>query len=213
MSAELLLRAARCYEGAGWSADACRCYEGAGHPAEAARLYEARELWAPAARAYAEASEWSAAARCYLRAGEPEPASECLLKAGERLEASWVLAEDLHRFRHARSIVRELETDDDVDSVVRELVLARCEAGLREPGPASRRLRGVVRRLAELDSGLARDRVAERASAVARSLRRPDLEVLVHATASEAVVPGAAERWEAWAVTKLGDASGVPMEE
>ncbi len=213
MNAELMLRAAACYARAGWAPEACRCYERSGHHAEAARLYQARGLWAPAAGAYALASAWRDAARCYLQAGEPGPAAECLLKAGETLEAAWILAEDLHRFQRARVLVRDLETDSATAAATRELVLARCEAGLKEAEAGARRLRRVIGHLGELDPGPGRERSELRAVAVARGLRRPDLQAQVHAAAENAGIHGAAERWEAWAVATLGDASGVPVDE
>ncbi len=214
MTSDLLLRAAHCYVRAGWADDAGRCFQGAGHPLAAARLYEQRRQWAPAARAYAEAAEWQGAGRCYLRAGEPGPAADCLLKAGQKLEAAWILAAELHQFRRAHELARASgAADSDRDeALARELVLARCEAGLDQSRDAARRLRGLLDELPGLLPMIGQ-RAERRALAVAGSLGRPDLQALILAAASRAGIPGAFERWQAWAVDTLGDASGLPIED
>ncbi len=240
VSSDLLARAASCYARAGWNHEACRCYEQTGHHAEAARLYESMELWPAAANAYVLAGAWSSAARCYLRAGDPASAAENLLKADEHLEAGWVLAERLHRFRRARAVVEPIKTTqthfsapaqyhplhpmegtydrssyevaDPSAAAARDLVLARCDAGDGQSKPAAKRLRQVIQGFGELDPGPGRQRVEEWAAAVATSLGRPDLVSRLYAAANGAEIPGAAERWEAWAVERLGDATGVPME-
>ncbi len=212
-NADLLARAASCYARAGWNREACRCFEQTGQHAEAARLYEIMELWPPAAEAYVLAGAWSSAARCYLRAGEPAPAAEYLLKAGEPLEAGWVLAEHLHRFQRARAVVDDAATPHVSDEAARELVLARCEAGSRQPGPAAKRLRRVIAGFGELGPGFGRQRIEDRVVAVASTLGRPDLAARLYAAVNAAQVPGAVERWEAWALETLGDATGIPMNE
>lgn len=212
MSEPLFLRAARCYAGSGWLAEAGRCFERAGRPLEAARLYEQRGEWTAAARAYGRAGEWAGAARCHLRAGEPEAAVECLERAGQRIEAAWLLADTLHRFARARALVEPLAPEAVPDVLRRETALARCEAGAGEARAAAVRLRGAIRRLGEHPAGPGQTDLADWMLAVARSLGRTDLEALVHAAAYRAGAPGAAERWERWALATLGDASGVPVE-
>lgn len=218
MTQDLFLRAAQCYVRAGWVDDAGRCFEEAGRPLEAARLYEQRQQWGLAAQAYAEAAEWEAAGRCYLRSGEPEPAADCLLKAGRQLEAAWVLAQDLDQFRRAQDLADAVDVTglDDVgasgDALLHELVLARCEAGLRKSKEAARRLRRLLDALPGLLPGVGQ-RIEGRALAVAESLGRPDLQALIHAAAGRAGLPGAFERWQAWAIDTLGDASGLPIDD
>ncbi len=213
MNQELLACAASCYARAGWNHEACRCYEQTEQHAEAARLYESMELWPAAANAYVLAGAWSSAARCYLRAGDPASAAEYLLKAGELLDAGWVFAERLHRFRRARSVVDPVATEHASDEAARDLVLARCDAGSRQPARAAKRLRQVIDNFGELAPGPGRQRVEEWAAAVAASLGRPDLASRLYAAANAAEVPGAIERWEAWALETLGDATGIPMNE
>lgn len=213
MSSELLARAASCYVRAGWTHEAIRCFERMGRHAEAARLYEQLELWPEAARAYVVAGAWSHAARCFLRAGDPASAAEYLLRAGDDLEAGWILAHRLHRFRRARAVVEPAAAQHPSTEAARELVLARCEAGNGEPRPAARRVRKVIAQLGDLGPGPGRQRAEEWAAAVADSLGRPDLVARLYAEADRVEMPGAVERWEAWATGALGDASGIPLKE
>jgi hypothetical protein len=212
-SVDLLARAASCYVRAGWKHEAVRCFEQTGQQAEAARLYEDLELWPAAASAYVLAGVWSSAARCFLRADDAASAAKYLLQADELLEAGWVLAERLHRFRRARAVVEPVATTHASDEAARQLVLARCDAGDGQSKPAAKRLGQVIRGFGKLDPGPGRGRVEEWTVAVAASLGRADLVSRLYAVASGAEIPGAVERWEAWAVETLGDATGIPMNE
>jgi hypothetical protein len=207
----LLVRAAECYQRAGWIADACRCFEGAQRWQQSAQLHEEREQWGPAARAYFRAEEWAAAARCHHRDGQPASAADCLLRDGDVLPAAWLLADTLHRFARARAVLTEVRFRTPAATLSRELVLARCEAGTGAASAAARRLHETLARLGEVRPGSGRRRIEQWADAVAHALHRPDLVALVHAAATRAEIPGAAARWESWATTSLGDASGLPL--
>ena len=48
---------------------------------------------------------------------------------------------------------------------------------------------------------------------IAQVLNRPDLTALIYATAYRAKIPNARQEWEVWALSTLGDATGVPKPE
>lgn len=212
MSQELLARAASCYLRAGWLAEAGRCFEGAQQPAEAARIREQLGEWPQAAALYERAGLDSQAARCFLEAGLPLQAAECLLRAGEALAAAWVLADRVGQPGRARAVAEDVAADGATTRARRELVLGRCEAELDEPAQAARRLRGVIDTFGELSPGPLRRELEDWGAALATRLDRPDLAAMLHAVATRAGSPGAAERWEAWALERLGDASGIPQD-
>jgi tetratricopeptide (TPR) repeat protein len=209
---EMLQRAGRCYAAAGWMGDAGRVFERAGDFRSAAAYYEQGQSWLFAGRCYACGGVWKDAARCFVRCNEWEEAAQCLEKAGEVVEAAWLWAHRLHRFQHARVLAERVKPAKDEERMAGELVLARCEVGLDRAGQAAGRLKGVVSELATFSVGWERQRLDEWALEVAQLLRRPDITAMIHAAAVAAKVPGAVDKWEAWAMEELGDASGIPGE-
>jgi hypothetical protein len=208
--ADLLSRASRCYLAAGWADDACRCLEHLANHQAAARLHEQSRRWEQAAAHYALAQDWHGAARCYLSLGRPEPAAEALIRAGDLVHAGWILAEQAHLFARARTLLAGFATESETLRLAVEIVLARCEAGTGAPAEAARRLARAALRLRELRPGPDRSRVEEWALAVGDALRRWDLIALVHAAAVTVGVPGAAARWESWALKTFNDPTGIP---
>ncbi|MCP4696693.1 MAG: hypothetical protein GY862_07575 [Gammaproteobacteria bacterium] len=207
---KLLRKASQCYLNAGLSDDACRCFDALGDYRRAARLHEEQNRWKEAAQAYAQAQSWLDAARCYLRSEQPAEAAQCYLNGDDKLQAAWIFAEQAHCFKRARSILQQQDfaADSLSDTLTRDIILARCEAGNGDAGKAGKYIHNVIHAFADLEPGPGRLRVEEWVLAVARHLGRPDLSVSLYAAACNAGVPEAEERWEAWAVKVLGDASG-----
>ena len=209
---ELLRRAANCYLGADWVDDACRCFEQLGDDALAARLHERQGRFLQAAQGYERAHHWTDAARCYQRCELPSEAATCLLRAGDRWQAAWLLVDRAGRWQRARLLAQELTPTTPVETLALELLLARCEAAGAHPRAAAARLQRVLQRLIEVPTGAERQQLESWAFAVADCLRRPDLIATLHAAAVVAGMPGASKRWESWALSSLGDATGIPLE-
>jgi len=209
---ELLRRAANCYLGADRVDDACRCFEQLGDDAHAAPLHERQGRFLQAAQHYERARQWTDAARCYLRCDLPDEAATCLLQAGDRWQAAWLLVDRAGRWQRARLLAQEQVPTTLAETLALELLLARCEAAAAHPRTAAARLQRVLQRLNEIASGPERQWLESWAFAVADCLRRPDLIATLHAAAVVAGMPGAARRWEEWALTNLGDATGILLE-
>ncbi len=210
--AELLRRAANCYLSAARVDDACRCFEQLQEHARAARLHEHQERWLAAARGYEQAGLWQDAARCYERCDWPNEAAACLLQSGERLPAAWLLVDRAQRWRRAHLLAQEITPDSLADRLALELLLARCETAGGHARAAAVRLQRVIEQFDQLSPGPARQRVEAWAFSVTDHLQRPDLCAALHAATVAAGSPGAARRWESWALATWGDATGVPLE-
>ncbi|MFO1433410.1 MAG: hypothetical protein U1F76_25490 [Candidatus Competibacteraceae bacterium] len=208
---ELLRRAANCYLGADQVDDACRCFEQLSDDALAARLHERQGRFLQAAQGYERAGNWTDAARCYQRCELPNEAAACLLRAGDRWQAAWLLADRAGRWQRARLLAQELTPTTRVENLALELLLARCEAAGTQPRTAATRLQRVLQRLSEVPTGAERRQLESWAFAVADCLRRPDLIATLHAAAVVAGMPGASKRWENWALSSLGDTTGIPL--
>ena len=209
---ELLRRAANCYLGADLVDDACHCFEQLGDDALAARLHERQGRFLQAAQGYERTGNWTDAARCYQRCGLPNEAAACLLQAGDRWQAAWLLADQAGRWQRARLLAQELTPTTLMETLALELLLARCEAAGMHPRTAAARLQRVLQRLIEVPTGVERQQLESWAFAIANCLRRPDLAATLHAAAVVAGMPGASQRWESWALSNLGDATGIPLE-
>jgi hypothetical protein len=210
-SAEHLRRAAECYARAGWDEDVCRVYGGLGDDRRAAPYLERLGRWAQAAGCYERVTQWNDAARCHVQAERFDDAADCLLKAGEALQAAWLLADRAHRYRRAEIEVGRAADRTDHDRLAKELILARCEAATGDEERAVGRLRDVTERLRTLPADAPRGTLLDWGLVVAERLRRPDLTALLFAAAVAAGLHKAEERWEAWALEVLGDATGVPL--
>ncbi len=208
-AAEILRRAAACYNRAGWEEDACRLYEQVGDERHAAAFHERLGRHERAARGYERVGEWRDAARCYLLCERPDEAAECQLKAGDVIEAAWTLAHLAHRFGRAEALAAQFSANSESDHLAVNLILARCDAGAQRSSEAAQRLHASVQPLRGL-SDVRRFPLFQWTFAIADVLRRPDLSAILHAAAVSAGLPQAGERWEEWALNTLGDAAGVP---
>ena len=208
---QLLRKAIYCYQQAGMIDDVCRCLEKLGDYLAAARIHEQQQRWLPAAEAYRQAQAWLDAARCYWQCEHSfaEEAAECFVKAGERLQAAWVYAEGAQRFYRARLLLQETPIESLVEEVSRDLILARCEVGIGSAQKAGFFVHNVLTRFPELPLGY-RQRIENWAVTVAQRLSRFDLVATAYAIAYTTGTPDSEKRWEAWALSELGDATGVP---
>lgn len=209
--AALLNKAASCYWQAGCNDDACRCLEKLGDFHGAAPLHERAGRWDRAAWCFEQAGHWSAAARCYRQVGEPLEAARCLVNAGELLEAGWVLAHEAHRPDRARAVLAQVNPQTAEERLALALAKARCTAA-GERQATGHAVRRVADGLAQTAPGPGQERVIDWALALAEVLDRPDLTAQIYAAAIETAVPQAAERWEQWALKRLGNASGIGAE-
>jgi tetratricopeptide (TPR) repeat protein len=212
---QLMQRAAKCYARAGWADDACRLFQSLGDFRSAASYQERQGRWLEAAACYSSAGEWQSAARCFLKRNRYSEAAQCLEKAGDKIHAAWLWAHHLHRFQYAQTIAANQKpgTNAEANHLSIQLVLARCGAGLKKKVQAAKQLHQVITTLRTLALDMNRNRLNQWAFAVADSLQRPDLTVLIHAASVSSQVPEATEQWETWAIDILGDAAGIPLTE
>jgi formylglycine-generating enzyme required for sulfatase activity len=94
------------------------------------------------------------------------------------------------------------------DELSRDLILARCDAERLE-SQAGLVVSKVIKNFPNLPL-THRQRIEEWAVAVAQRLGRFDLVATTYAIAYTTGTPEAEVRWEAWALSTLGDATGVP---
>ncbi|MCP4661043.1 MAG: hypothetical protein GY856_37045 [bacterium] len=207
---ELLGKAARCYRSAGYLDGACRCLEAGGNLAAAGLLHEQAQRWADAARCFESSGHWDAAASCHLANGEPVDGARCLVTAGRQLEAGWIFAHEAHRYDRARATLAQVNPETPEQTLARDLVLARCEAA-REHNPAGQAVQRATTELGRLSPGPVRTQVVEWALVVADVLDRPDLTAQLQAAAVAAGLPDSVQRWETWALARLGSAEGIPV--
>jgi formylglycine-generating enzyme required for sulfatase activity len=94
------------------------------------------------------------------------------------------------------------------DELSRDLILARCDAERLE-SQAGLVVSKVIKNFPNLPL-THRQRIEEWAVAVAQRLGRFDLVATTYAIAYTTGTPKSEVRWEAWALSTLGDATGVP---
>jgi len=208
---KLLRQASECYLKAGLIDDACRCFEKLDDYAKVADLYEQQQRWEKAALGYRSAQLWHEAARCYLRCEQPIEAAQCFLNGNDPFQAAWIFAQQAHLFNRARSILQQVTIESLADELSRDLILARCEAGNGRYQQAGIYLHGVISQFEQLAHKPHCQQIEQWAVAVAEQIERPDLIASIYAAAYLAGNPKAEQRWEAWAMESLGDATGVPL--
>jgi hypothetical protein len=207
--AQLLQRAAWCYERASHLDDACRCLEASGAWLPAARLHERVGRVEQAAAAYERGGDDHAAARCHEASGAFARAVDSLERAGRPIHAAWLCAHHLRQVAHARQLLLvDVGERHDTDELAVRLVMARADAW-EQPTQAAAGLHEVVRALdgraaGSLEFGSMRELVAW-CLELARVLQRPDLGLLV--LARHVRDP---ERWDAWCGEVLGTSIRVP---
>ncbi|MEV4515500.1 hypothetical protein AB0K00_41905 [Dactylosporangium sp. NPDC049525] len=182
--ANLLERAASCYEQAGLPAEAARCYADAGAHLRAATLYDRLDMAAEAAAAYRD--------------------------GGLLEQAAWTLVDRLGDTTGARAVLPHVTTArTEAQRLSIELVLARCH--LAEDG-GGRLVPATLRRAADLlanRSVRVELRLEEWAVAVAIAAHRFDQVALIFAAAIRGRRPRARERWQAWSERQFG--APVPL--
>lgn len=208
-AAALLQRAAQCYARAGWPDDAVRLFVQLGNDRQAAPYHEQLGHWEAAAACYTRLGDWGNAARCHLAAKQPAESAECTLKAGQPYDAAWLWADQAHHFRRAEATLSDITPATESDRIAVALIQARCEAGLGAATSAARRLNRAIVQLRSAPPDLQHRRLHDWAHTVARVLHRPDLTVLIHASAVATGLPNAQADWASWAAQALGDATGV----
>ncbi|MEH2368491.1 SUMF1/EgtB/PvdO family nonheme iron enzyme [Nostoc sp.] len=206
---QLLQKAAQCYVEAGWLAEACRVWEEIGDYQQAAESYEQLSNWSKAAHCYQQTQNWSNAARCYLMCKQPQAAADCWLQAGELLKASWIWADNLQQTYRVQAELSNFVAETETEALEIELITARCEASSGKKAESAIRLKEQLEPLLKQPQ----KHLYEWALKIASILTRPDLTALIYATAYRAKIPNACQKWEQWAITTLGDATGIPKEE
>ncbi|MGW4942362.1 hypothetical protein ACWEOZ_12340 [Actinoplanes sp. NPDC004185] len=214
---ELLIRAGDCYALAAAPDDAAECYVAAGAHLKAGEQLRSAGRWTAAAEQFRAARRWRSAAECYRAAGARKDAVTCWITAGDGLRAGWELVTSAAPRRAAAITlhrVRDLAGGTEPQSPADRLSIALLRA-LAEPDPdVSRSATATV--LADLPGRLTGPAVTGGPDLLSWAVRaadlieRPDLAATLLAAAYEARVPGAADRWRAWAVDALGDATGIP---
>jgi formylglycine-generating enzyme required for sulfatase activity len=208
---ELLRKAIQCYFKADMLDDACRCLELLDNE-QTTPLYEQHQSWQQAAEAYQRTERWHKAAHCYLRCEQPVKAGECFLNAEDHFQAAWTFAEHAHLFYRALNLVHSLPMVSELDELIRDVIIARCDVGRRRrEEEAGMSLYRMVRRFFELELNPRCHQLEAWAVTVASLMDRPDLIASTYAAAYHVGVPEAEKRWEAWALKRLGDATGVPL--
>lgn len=202
--AQLLARAAHCYQSAGQERDACRCLEQAGQFGAAGNLHEQAGRWPEAAQCFRQAKQWPQAAHCFLQAGLPDEAARSQLAAGNPLEAAWILAHHAQQWHAARSALATFTPADAEQQLALLLLQARCAVAERG-NQASRLVRQVCTRLGELQVGSNHQRVMTWAYILCHEvLDRPDLTQELLACAWQTGID-TRTRWEHWAQQRLGN--------
>ncbi|MBW4635072.1 MAG: SUMF1/EgtB/PvdO family nonheme iron enzyme [Iphinoe sp. HA4291-MV1] len=208
-SIELLQKAAQCYLEAGWLIEACRVWEQIGDYHQAAQTYEQQANWQKAAQCYQKAQNWSNAARCYLMCEQPQAAADCWLQAGQILQAAWIWADKQKQFHRTQAQLANIIPQNQTQAIEIELITARCQASTGKKSESALILREQLEPLLKLPQ----KHLYEWALTIAQVLTRPDLTALIYATAYRAKMPNACKEWEKWAISTLGDATGIPKEE
>ncbi|OUL34966.1 sulfatase-modifying factor protein [Nostoc sp. T09] len=208
-SYQLLQKAAFCYVEAGWLAEACRVWEQIGDYHQAALTYEQMSNWAKAAHCYQLTQNWSNAARCYLMCEQPQAAADCWQKVGETLKAAWIWADNLQQIYLTQSQLSNFIPQTETEALEIQLIIARCEASSGKKAESAKRLKEQLEPL--LKQG--QKHLYEWALTIAKVLTRPDLTAVIYATAYRGNMLNACQEWEQWAISTLGDATGIPKQE
>ncbi len=146
--------------------------------------------------------------RCLKALGEYSQAAELYEQNNEPWQAAWMYAEGAHLFYRARYLVRETPVLDLADELSHDLILARC-AEIGSKSQAGLVISKVIQHFPQLPF-IHRQRIEEWAVLVAQRLGRFDLVAITYAVAYTTGTPESEIRWEAWALSTLFDATGVP---
>jgi len=159
---------------------------------------------------------------CYEKAGQIDDVCRCLQALGEYVEAAeryeqnnepwqaaWLYAGEARLFYHARYLVQQTPVLDLADELSHDLILARCDAQIGSKSQAGLTNSKVIKHFPQLPL-IHRQRIEEWAVIVAQHLGRFDLVATTYAIAYTTGTPESEIRWEAWALSTLGDATGVP---
>ena len=174
------------------------------------QTYTKTELLRKAIACYQKVGMYEDICRCLSALGDYEEAAELYQQHGEPWQVAWMYAEDARRFYRARAMaLKEIPINEFVDELSRDLILERCDA---ETGPkprASQVLDNVVEQFRQIPFQH-RPRIEAWAVTIAQKLMRVDLVAMIYARSYTSGTPEAEIRWEAWALSVLGDATGVP---
>jgi formylglycine-generating enzyme required for sulfatase activity len=172
------------------------------------KMYTRTELLRKAIACYEQAGQIEDMCRCLRALGEYVEAAELYAANNEPWLSAWMYAEGAHLFHQARYLVQDLPVNDLADELSRDLILARCDAERLE-SQAGLVVSKVIKNFPNLPL-IHRQRIEEWAVAVAQRLGRFDLVATTYAIAYTTGTPESEVRWEAWALSTLGDATGVP---
>ncbi|MGK7872406.1 MAG: SUMF1/EgtB/PvdO family nonheme iron enzyme [Xenococcaceae cyanobacterium] len=206
---ELLEKAAHCYEKAGWFDEAGRVWETLEEYSQAAKCYSQQENWEKAAHCYLQACQWGNAVQCYLKANQPDAAVECWHQGGEPLKAAWIRADYLKQRYQILAILAEFTPKTETEALEIELITVRCQASPRNKSQAAH----CLRKLLDFQISIGNNHLYEWGLRIAQVIKRPDLKALIHSKAVRDKIPLAIEEWEKWAIEKLGDATGIPLQQ
>jgi formylglycine-generating enzyme required for sulfatase activity len=171
-------------------------------------MYTRTELLRKAIACYEQAGQIEDMCRCLQALGEYVEAAELYAANSEPWLSAWMYAEGAHLFHQARYLVQDLPIKELADELSRDLILARCDAERLE-SQAGLVVSKVIKNFPNLPL-IHRQRIEEWAVAVAQQLGRFDLVATTYAIAYTTGTPESEVRWEAWALSTLGDATGVP---
>ncbi|OAD22617.1 serine/threonine protein kinase, partial [Candidatus Thiomargarita nelsonii] len=129
----------------------------------------------------------------------------------DRFQAAWIFAQQAKLFNRARSILQQVTIKSVADELSRDLILACCEAGNGKAQQAGIYLHSVISQFDQLTHNPRCQQIEQWAVTVGKQIDRPDLIASIYAAADLAGSPKVEQRWEAWAMERLGDATGVPL--
>jgi len=167
------------------------------------------ELLHKAIACYEQAGMINDMCRCLQALGEYDQAAVLYEQNNEPWQAAWMYAQEAHLFYQARYRVQKTPVLDLADELSRDLILARCEAEIGSKSQAGLTISKVIKQFPQLPF-IHRQRIEEWAVSVAQHLGRFDLVATTYAIAYTTGTPESEIRWEAWALSTLGDATGVP---
>lgn len=212
--AELLFKAAQCYQRAELHADAGRCFQDAGRLRSAGDAYANAGELRRAADCFLAGDEFRAAAQLYAEVGDPEAAADCWERSGDHLSAGWVLAIQTKEVNRPLRMLSVAAAGDTGRRLRRNLGIGVCQAKrARRPEPLELALLACESDLALVQRQDDRAQVEEWAVAAATLFRRPDLAARVLAASYQSGTRGTADRWRRWGADRLGGTFGIPQDE
>ncbi len=167
------------------------------------------ELLHKAIACYEKAGQIEDMCRCLKALGEYDQAAVLYEQNNEPWQAAWMYAQEAHLFYQARYRVKQTPVNGLADELSRDLILARCEAEIGSKSQAGLTISKVIKQFPQLPF-IHRQRIEEWAVLVAQRLGRFDLVATTYAIAYTTGTPESEIRWEAWALSTLFDATGVP---